>query len=144
MANPFHLVAVSLTVTDNRVNISGQRTLSLVGDVHNNNNNNIKLLSLWVWQDQLLEGIPAAKVTSAASVCVNESSKSKKNKQNILAEEIQQKFIKQPKHLALYYSERFGLLPNHLSLTETFLMFLYFPEVCGGEDSNAKVLRVKW
>lgn len=78
MANPFHLVAVSLTVTDNRVNISGQRTLSLVGDVHNNNNNNIKLLSLWVWQDQLLEGIPAAKVTSAASVCVNESSKSKK------------------------------------------------------------------
>lgn len=69
MANPFHLVAVSLTVTDNRVNIPGQHTLSLVGDVHNNNNNNIKLLSLWVWQDQLLEGIPAAKVTSAASVC---------------------------------------------------------------------------
>lgn len=69
MVNPFHLVAVSLTVTDNRVNIPGQRTLSLVGDVHNNNNNDIKLLSLWVWQDQLLEGIPAAKVTSAASVC---------------------------------------------------------------------------
>lgn len=69
MANPFHLVAVSLTVTDNRVNIPGQRILSLVGDVHNNNNNDIKLLSLWVWQDQLLEGIPAAKVTSAASVC---------------------------------------------------------------------------
>lgn len=67
----------------------------------------------------------------------------KKSKQNILAEEIQQKFIKQPKHLAVYYSEHFGLLPNHLSLTETFLMSLYFPEVCGGEDSNANVLRVK-